>query len=466
MSIVNEKGSDLVQLEFQSLGSSSMSTMLIQPLLEHASQYNCHLVNLHTALGDSAIPGGQRLFKVVVSPWMRRQQSNSADLQSLGAQLTAQQNPVVMSHIFTGALPSAAYTQGVHTNLVTVLKRLEGEGSYEQVLDTNMHDWNVHANSLPDDFGVPFEVRTPEHCVSSLDLIWSIQEQLRKISGQVNKYASFTQQQFNDRNWTTEAVPHNMISLTVNLRGQVGLRVLPLLFKAGFMIVFDDLWRKLTGDNKRFAMCAYETSVDAMTGVVKYKGEPKYLTDGTELVRMSADHLAAGGTMAQHPWGFINMLNVMQTVEPNANPVLLPPLDLQFGDNIFELADLRKQMVLDVTLPVDSTLRWNSDEPEIRHQLQEFELNPGQFSGHVNIGGNSIIEQRQYVGDRVLLNNAHSLSVKKLFEGQMQAVRLEVLLRSLQWNKDTKELENKLLPVEFDEGEFFYTKLVFCKEVV
>ena len=464
MSIVNEKGSDLVQLEFQSLGASSMSTMLIQPLLEHASQYNCHLVNLHTALGDSAIPGGIQLFRVVVSPWVRREVSNSADLQSLGAELTPLQDPVIMSHIFSAAADDA-FDQGQHLILESLLPLLEGDDP-NNVLSGNLHRFNIHRNQLRADFGVPFVVETPGHCVSSLDLIWSIQEQLRKISGQVNKYTSITQQAFDNRNWASEAFPHSMISLTVNLRGQLGLRVDPLFFKAGFMIVFSDFWRKLTGDTKQFAMCVYETQVDPMTGVVKYVPNvaPKYITDTAELRRL--DEVHGGANVAKHPWAFLNMLNVMQSTQPNSNQLPLPPLDLQFGDNIFELADFRKQMVLDVTLPVDSTLRWNTDEPEIRHQLQEFELNPGQFEGNVNIGGNSIIEQRQYVGDRVLLNNAHSLSVKKLFEGQMQAVRLEVLLRSLQWNSDTKELEKKLEPVKFDDGEFFYTKLVFCKEVV
>ena len=184
MSVVNEKASELVQLEFQNLGSNNTSTMLIQPLLEHASTYNCHLVNLHTAMGDSAIPGGEALFKVCVSPFVRRRTANNADLRALGAEVTVAIDPLTMENVFQlgQALPSSPYTAQqllIHREMLAIFS-VGAEGGPGGLMDTPegavdpMHRLNIHSANLVNDFGVPFVVKTPEHCVSSLDLIWSI----------------------------------------------------------------------------------------------------------------------------------------------------------------------------------------------------------------------------------------------------------------------------------------------------
>ena len=67
--IANRKFSEMVQLEFQNSGSSSVSAMLLQPLLDKASTFICELTDLQVSLNEElAFPEDMWLFSIVRKP--------------------------------------------------------------------------------------------------------------------------------------------------------------------------------------------------------------------------------------------------------------------------------------------------------------------------------------------------------------------------------------------------------------
>ena len=138
-----------------------------------------------------------------------------------------------------------------------------------------------------------------------------------------------------------------------------------------------------------------------------------------------------------------------------------------------EKADFRKKLIMDVTFPIDATIVVKDEKPEIRHQLQEFELRPGKvmskYGGFNKIVGNNfvrcnVIQQDQFLGPRLLLDNSTTLAVKKLFEGQMQTIRIDLVLEYKEWTGT--DFVDKREPLDFDQPMFNYLKFIFCKEVV
>ena len=169
------------------------------------------------------------------------------------------------------------------------------------------------------------------------------------------------------------------------------------------------------------------------------------------------------------PWSFnLEMLN-------GAIPTDGPRQVVTFESSVFEQADFRKKLIMDVTFPIDATIVVKDEKPEIRHQMQEFELRPGRFEakfgGFNKIVANqhmrcNVIQQEQFQGPRVLLDNNTTLAVKKLFEGQLQTIRIDLILEYQDWDEKTQDFVDKRVPLEFDQGMFNYMKFIFCKEVV
>jgi len=71
------------------------------------------------------------------------------------------------------------------------------------------------------------------------------------------------------------------------------------------------------------------------------------------------------------------------------------------------------------------------------------------------------VQQEQMIGPRLLLDNSSTLAVKKLFEGQLQALRVDVL-EELEDDND----ERTRVPVKLRQNGFMYLKWLFTKETV
>jgi hypothetical protein len=64
------------------------------------------------------------------------------------------------------------------------------------------------------------------------------------------------------------------------------------------------------------------------------------------------------------------------------------------------------------------------------------------------------------------LNGGSNLALKKLFEGQMQAFRVDLLLDYDRWDKIKRDFVRTTKQLDVGQGGFFYLKLLFTKETI
>ena len=76
------------------------------------------------------------------------------------------------------------------------------------------------------------------------------------------------------------------------------------------------------------------------------------------------------------------------------------------------------------------------------------------------------VRQNQRQGSMVLLNGGSNLALKKMFEGQLQAFRLTLVIEFDEFDNNTKTFKRVRRPVNMSEGDFAYLKLLFTKETV
>ena len=136
-----------------------------------------------------------------------------------------------------------------------------------------------------------------------------------------------------------------------------------------------------------------------------------------------------------------------------------------------EGVDVRKKLIVEVSLPISHTLCWDGQKETTKHVLQEFILpsgfvTMGYTSGTVH--NNNYVEMRQIQnqGQLVLLNGGSNLALKKLFEGQMQAFRVDLLLDYNRWDKTKQDYVRTVKQLDVGQGGFFYLKLLFTKETI
>ena len=448
MSIANDKGTDITQLEFQSVGQASTSSTLIQPLLEHASTYNCHVMNLVTSMGNLPAVPSQELFRVIVNPFVTEYNAGSGGFvppyqafDPLHANFGGQPVPagtidvVQLENAWAGYRGQAAVDEFLD-DVESGAYLAKDDGGYSYSLDD--------VTQVPPDYvveGLCYKIKTPA-VSSSIDFVWELQQQVNQVLAPLYLQLG-TAAQNAGREWDS----NDLIKICVNLKGNLNVKVKTELFKRGFMLIFSPFFRKLMG-----------TDVEIMT---MYHG---LATFQAELITKMSD------------WPDYNTPAEFSLELLNARiPTDGPRQVLSFESSVFEQADFRKKLIMDVTFPIDATIVVKDEKPEVRHQLQEFELRPGMFEAKYggfnkivanNVRRCNVIQQEQFLGPRVLLDNSTSLAVKKLFEGQMQTIRIDLILEYTDWNGQTNEFVDKRVPLQFDQGMFNYMKFIFCKEVV
>ena len=441
MSIANNKDTSMTPLEFQGLGKAFSSTMLIQPLISKASTYNCHITNYQLDLGTlSAIPAGLPLISIMGNPFLTYK--NNADVR---ASLGLGGGDAIPDGTAVGQIITNAYSliddwdENVdwdEDNTYETIHRFLNDQDTNDLIGKRTNDY---FREIDDTNLVSPVIYSPSHSQSSTDFVWLLSNEVRKISGDVYTKTG-TDAQNATRMWIDKEEDNVLIRLCVNLRGVMHMRINTELFRAGYIIVFSHQFRKLTGSKHDFMIPAMMWDGGAIRATWLYT---------TQQVRDFEEH-----------WPLMGNQNLIYAELPHDKEV-----EIWLGENIFELGDVRQQIILDCTLPIDKTLRMDSEKEEIRHQLQEFELEPGKIEIRVDMFGAGI-KQRQFAAPRVILKNSQGLAVKKLFEGQMQAFRIEQRLRIRYWDLVKKEITTKLSDIEYDQGMFFYLKLLFCKEVV
>ena len=442
MSIANDKGTDITQLEFQSMGQASTSTTLIQPLLEHASTYNCHIMNLVTSMGDHFAVPGQELLRVVPNPFCTRD-----DLALQFAAPFAALNPTNLAGgvgVPAGPLPVVMRPCGWAgfgpANMVNFLEDIES-GAYMNHEFTTFYSYDpTLLGHVVNELCYKLVTVGSE---SSIDFVWQMQRELKESTGALYQQLGATAAINAARVWDD----NDLIQVCVNLKGNLKLKVKTELFKRGFMIILSPFFRKMLGTDKQFMTMYFDDNDNTAKLVTTVR-------EWEEMFNWSPTTFS------------LELLNV--TIPTNGERQVL-----SFGDSIYERADFRKKLIMDVTFPIDATLVVKDEKPEIIHQMQEFELRPGTFTakygGFNKIINNNIVrcnvaQQEQLLGPRILLDNISSLAVKKLYEGQMQTIRIDLVLEYQDW--DGEKFVDKREPLQFSQPMFNYLKFIFCKEVV
>ena len=132
------------------------------------------------------------------------------------------------------------------------------------------------------------------------------------------------------------------------------------------------------------------------------------------------------------------------------------------SEESFALVEVpRRKLIVEASYPISHTTSWESNQERRYVQFQEFKVVPELDSLiEVNTGGGAFRE-KVYSAARVFLDNAGTLALKKLFEGQLQALRVDVL-EELEDDND----ERTRVPVKLRQNGFMYLKWLFTKETV
>ena len=136
-------------------------------------------------------------------------------------------------------------------------------------------------------------------------------------------------------------------------------------------------------------------------------------------------------------------------------------------DSVWELFDRRKKVRIDMTIPVGLTLAWKDTKESTRYILQEFDLpNKKPTLKFVSSNQMSEVRDKQFVGLTSFMEGGGKMAVKNLFPGQMQAIRLSIVLVYDEWSHSEATWVEKEKVVDMSAGDFFYLKLTFSKETV
>ena len=168
-------------------------------------------------------------------------------------------------------------------------------------------------------------------------------------------------------------------------------------------------------------------------------------------------------------WVFLGMSMIIVNAHPHTGGELIVEnydiIPVQEG------IDIRKKIIVEVSLPISHTLAWNGEKESTRYVLQEFifpseSLSLG-YNNQLDITKSTItFKEKSLHGEMVLLNGGSTLALKKLQEGQMQAFRVSVLLEYDDWDTGKQEFVRKKKPLDLEQGGFFYLKLLFTKETI
>ena len=132
------------------------------------------------------------------------------------------------------------------------------------------------------------------------------------------------------------------------------------------------------------------------------------------------------------------------------------------SEESFALVEVpRRKLIVEASYPISHTTSWESNQERRYVQFQEFKVVPELDSLVEANGWGGAFREKVYSAARVFLDNAGTLALKKLFEGQLQALRVDVL-EELEDDND----ERTRVPVKLRQNGFMYLKWLFTKETV
>ena len=451
MSVANHKFTDMKQIEFQQSGSSEVNAMLTQPLLEKPSTYTCEVTNLQCTIGEEPFfPTGEWLFTIFRLPVGLKQPS----------------------------LPSPPFETHIDSD---VLKQLVEKpfNFYDSDIFGSLDNTGVWCPNTFDDAGQCMEFDNHNYpdvvryfgggdpyrqsdCYSvkyysTMDFVTYCADFIkvydRKIEAE--KFSLYDHAQWEDEQqahltqhgnlddfnipepvpiiWT-EVPPtqRSHISLSVDSGGRLRFWMSPY-FLNNYCVMTSPLFQRVTGFPTFIGWYDYDdhiqTVVDASLELANIGGPINSLVQG-------------------------NRANDEFTEVRDVIP-------------IHEGIDIRRKIMLEVSLPVSHTLSWDGVKENTRYMLQEFTIPSGAVSmSYTPYSGTTCMDQDQRLGPLILLNGGSALAMKKLFEGQMQAFRIDIMVERRKWDSDTMKFTVESKRLDMGSGGFFYLKLLFSKETV
>ena len=471
--IANQKFSEMVQLEFQNSGSSGVSAMLLQPLLEKTSTYVCELTDLQCSLNEElAFPENRWLMTIVRKPVIPTQNiaNNRVNLQ-LRIDLLEQYIKDYNHQYFSKAFQDYDIF-GQFWADETILGDQSAFDNWQQ--DTFLF-W-AYDNSFDDQFITFEETKAGEDDDDLLDpqltyyqdenpfkyeelvvktkRYFSALDLIKDVAHQIDVWDTRT-----DGDHQNPIVPgyqhtqQNIIAFDVDPSGRLCLNVSPE-FRVNYMILFSDLFQELAGfpeilywseDNQAVASEVFTIAN------LRTLQEPTFGDDAPDEWEEEVEGIAInlyGGALTVRGRNFFSTKH-----------------------SIYDGFDVRKVLAVEVSLPIPHTLAWNGISESTRYVLQEFQIPGGSLVSKYRCATAALdavtqMVEKQKIGPDIFLNGGSNMALKKMFEGQLQAIRVDLVLHYDDWDNIQKKFVRKQKRLDMAPADFFYLKLLFTKETL
>ena len=450
-SIANRKFTDMKQIEFQQNGSGEISAMLTQPLLENSSTYMCEVTDLQCTIGrELAFPKDQWLFTITSRPHSGTHTAylNTGKLKEYIELRESGHSAIVQ---FYGVWQDT--DKGIEWQPDSWVKN--EDDTFEDIPATKTVDRTFYS---------------PVNCYSAMDLVYQLSNLVKIFDKKIKVIENDENEQKDNGddifNWTEERYH---IGLGCDAGGRLVFR-LSQYFRRNYMIITSKLFQKTTGYHQFIG----EFSSDGNRGVIHNIDDFVRLHPNKVLDQDTFGAVAGSDDddEIERVYNILEFLGV-RTVDVSDHPHTAGDMMVENGDMIpiQDGIDIRKKIIVEVSLPISHTLAWNGKKESTRYVLQEF-IFPSEslsfgFDNQTDFTKSSIkFREKSLHGEMVLLNGGTTLALKKLQEGQMQAFRVSVLLEYDDWDNGKQEFVRKKRPLNLEQGGFFYLKLLFTKETI
>ena len=459
-SIANRKFTDMKQIEFQQQGSSEISTMLTQPLLENSSTYMCEVTDLQCTIGRELVfPKNEWLFSIVRRPI----HENVAHIAFLDTSMLKK------------FISSREGQTRLHNNLFGAWQ-LNNAGlpifrANHWMKKDAPQQYSISA--IPDELRNFYDVYSGRH-YSTMDFVYNISRAVY-LHDKVIEFDRNAELPLDEQKDTEGDDPYDVFTdemYHIGVACDSGGRLVFSLseyFRRNYMIVTSKIFQKTTG----FGLFIGEYSTEINNQIIHTYNDlinynpTRVLTPAHLVTYTGVAANLAGLVMTAYAKDLTHVLDVGSvplTTGPTRtqNPDIIP---VQDG------VDIRKKVIVEVSLPVSHTLAWNGQKESTRYVLQEFNF-PSQmmsmgFDNAVDFSKSRIrYKEKALHGEMVLLNGGSTMALKKLNEGQMQAFRVSLLIEIDEWNRQTNDFVRVKRPMNIESGGFFYMKLLFTKETI
>ena len=438
-SVANRKFTDMKQIEFQQSGSSDINAMLTQPLLEESSTYMCEVTDLQCTIGrELAFPENAWLFTIYRIPidpnGLYTANLHSEDLKRHIKDYTSGNDPDPTKPFW--GIWEHSQQNGLQWKYGYWINTLVGHADFG------------NDQAIPDELYGSRSFYSSRY-YSAMDFVHDVSREVKVVNDDI------------------AANPGEFhIGMACDGGGRLEFK-LSQYFRRNYLIITSDIFQKITGYNQFIGLYS---SINANTPIYTINNwRDKDQTMDAAMLQQQAGITQLMATTVYNTW-----IQEKKFVLRIGTPLTGGLLTCRENNNnipIQQGIDVRKKIVVEVSLPISHTLAWDGTDESTRYVLQEF-IFPSEtlslgFVSAPELSQTSVkYRQKSLHGELILLNGGITLALKKLNEGQMQAFRVSLLIEYNEWDQAKKEFVLKRKPLDMEQGGFFYMKLLFTKETI